>query len=270
MDIALVASPTSFHYEQVKLLSQYNIHVFCEKPLAVDAGQAAELVDIFKANGRILQVGFYRRFHNTANFIKNAILHNTYGSLRNIVCHCGWVAKDLPNSILNKNLSGGGISLDYGVHIIDRLLSWSKDMRILSYQDDNLGGIETSAVIEIEMTTLYGGKASVTVRLSWSNVMSNAFHLTFDKAYLICGLNTSSSLEIINLRNQHTDIRYTAQKETLDMGVADPVEAQWTEFFATINGGSPQYSSLSDSIQAIKLINDCYKIRKALNTSWGL
>ena len=63
IDGALVVSPTSTHYDIVKVLLQENKHVFCEKPLTATLEQALLLqrLDVFERN--ILQVGHSERYH---------------------------------------------------------------------------------------------------------------------------------------------------------------------------------------------------------------
>jgi predicted dehydrogenase len=67
-----------FHYAHAKYLSQFNLHVFCEKPIAMTPGEAQELVDLYKENNKILQVGFHLRFQPVSRFIKNAIAERTF------------------------------------------------------------------------------------------------------------------------------------------------------------------------------------------------
>jgi hypothetical protein len=87
----------------------------------------------------------------------------------------------------------------------------------MRYRDDCLGGIETTSIIDLEMLTSGHDRAHATVMLSWSNVMSNALQLNFDKATIINGFNTASSLELVYLRHQYTDIRHTLQKERIEL-----------------------------------------------------
>jgi predicted dehydrogenase len=48
-------------------------HVLCEKPLALNANQAREMVEASKKAGKILMVGFCRRFGDNAKALKEII-----------------------------------------------------------------------------------------------------------------------------------------------------------------------------------------------------
>ena len=94
-------------------------HVLCEKPLAMNAQEAQQMVDAAKANNKVLMVGFVRRFEEKANLLKKAVengdLGNVYyvktGYIRKWGNPGGWFA--------DKKRSGGGPVIDLGVHVID-------------------------------------------------------------------------------------------------------------------------------------------------------
>ncbi|MFI7066796.1 Gfo/Idh/MocA family protein [Kribbella sp. NPDC050124] len=58
IDIAIVASPTAVHYEQVRSALSVGAHVLCEKPLTLTSEQAWDLVDVAARTGRHLLVSF--------------------------------------------------------------------------------------------------------------------------------------------------------------------------------------------------------------------
>ncbi len=94
-------------------------HVLCEKPLAMNAMQAQEMADTAKAAGKLLMVGFVRRFAQNTDALKAVIeagdLGEIYSSQVSIVRRWGnpggWFS--------DKKRSGGGALIDLGVHIID-------------------------------------------------------------------------------------------------------------------------------------------------------
>ncbi len=63
VDAAIVATPTSTHYEVASTLLRAGIHVLVEKPLAASPDQADRLVQIANHHRRILQVGHVERFN---------------------------------------------------------------------------------------------------------------------------------------------------------------------------------------------------------------
>lgn len=94
-------------------------HVLCEKPLALNAKEAQEMVAAAKEAGKILMVGFVRRFGENTKALKEFIDKGDLGKIYYAKTGClrrwgnpgGWFS--------DKKRSGGGPVIDLGVHIID-------------------------------------------------------------------------------------------------------------------------------------------------------
>ena len=94
-------------------------HVLCEKPMAMNASEAAEMIAASKKSGKKLMVGFVRRFGNDTAIARDFISAGSVGDiyyakatyLRRNGCPGGWFA--------DKSKSGGGPLIDLGVHVID-------------------------------------------------------------------------------------------------------------------------------------------------------
>lgn len=94
-------------------------HVLCEKPLAMNTKEALEIQRAARESGKILMVGFVRRFgQNTAilkEFIDKGYLGDIYYAKTGCIRRCGnpggWFS--------DKKKSGGGPLIDLGVHMID-------------------------------------------------------------------------------------------------------------------------------------------------------
>jgi len=272
---ALVASPAGFHYNLIKELAKFNIHILCEKPIAITAAQANELYEIYTTNKGSLQIGFQRRFYPTNIFIKKLIADKTYGNLSHINIWGGWNAKGkLPQSILNKAVSGGGIMLDYGVHFTDTLLYWSNGIELVDYFDDNHGGIEVNAVSVFKLKLNQFVQPAAKAYYSWTNQMSNTIQLWFDDAMIISGVNNPTVLEVVRINNQIIDTRKVLTRETIDVsgtGYKGAVTAQWDEFFQKAEGTltTPPISNLKDAVTAVNITEECYSLRKELTFNWG-
>ncbi len=99
------------------LLSGAN--VICEKPMAMNAKEAEEMIAARDKSGKLLQIGFVRRFGKDAEAFmdfKNAgLIGDVYYAkatyLRKNGCPGGWFG--------DKRYSGGGPLIDLGVHVID-------------------------------------------------------------------------------------------------------------------------------------------------------
>ncbi len=94
-------------------------HVLCEKPMALNAREAQQMLDTAKACNRKLMIGFVRRFGNDAQVMRDLIRDGTLGDiyyakatyLRRNGNPGGWFG--------DSARSGGGPLIDLGVHVID-------------------------------------------------------------------------------------------------------------------------------------------------------
>lgn len=94
-------------------------HVLCEKPMAMNAKEAIEMEKAAKDSGKLLMIGFVRRFGNDTKILKDFIANGMMGDiyytkatyLRRFGFPGGWFG--------DKKRSGGGPLIDLGVHVID-------------------------------------------------------------------------------------------------------------------------------------------------------
>lgn len=94
-------------------------HVLCEKPMATNADEAQAMMDAAKKAGKLLMIGFVRRYGNDCLILEDLINKDAFGDiyyakatyLRRNGCPGGWFG--------NKALSAGGPLIDLGVHVID-------------------------------------------------------------------------------------------------------------------------------------------------------
>lgn len=119
LDCVSVCTWNSAHKDCTVVALEGGANVICEKPMAMNAQEAEFMLETAKKCGKLLQVGFVRRFGKDADMVmqfKNeGLIGDVYYAkakyLRRDGCPGGWF-KD-------KNFSGGGPLIDLGVHIID-------------------------------------------------------------------------------------------------------------------------------------------------------
>ena len=94
-------------------------HVLCEKPMSVSVEDAERMKAAADKSGKLLMLGFVRRFGNDCDVLKDFIDKDYFGEiyyakatyLRRKGCPGGWFG--------DKSRSGGGPLIDLGVHVID-------------------------------------------------------------------------------------------------------------------------------------------------------
>lgn len=82
VDAVSVATPSSTHFDVGSALLRAGVNVLMEKPMAGSIDQAAELVQIAKEMGQILQVGYIERFNGAVLALFDSIKRPRF-----IECH---------------------------------------------------------------------------------------------------------------------------------------------------------------------------------------
>ena len=94
-------------------------HVLCEKPMATNADEARAMKQAADESGKLLMIGFVRRFGNDCAVVKDFLDNGEFGDLyfakatylRRHGAPGGWFG--------DKSRSGGGPLIDLGVHVTD-------------------------------------------------------------------------------------------------------------------------------------------------------
>ncbi|MFA7674093.1 MAG: Gfo/Idh/MocA family oxidoreductase [Clostridia bacterium] len=119
LDAVSVTTWNSEHKGAVMAALKGGANVLCEKPMATNHFDAMEMQKTAEESGKLLMMGFVRRFGNDAEIIKSFRDNGSMGDiyyakatyLRRNGCPGGWF-KD-------KAYSGGGPLIDLGVHVMD-------------------------------------------------------------------------------------------------------------------------------------------------------
>lgn len=119
-DIVSVCTPNRFHHQPVLTALLHGCHVFCEKPPAMNAGQALEMWQASQKAGRILAYDFHHRFAEDARILRQkvaeGVLGDVYVTTARALRRCGvpgW------GNFTDKAQSGGGPLIDIGIHMLD-------------------------------------------------------------------------------------------------------------------------------------------------------
>lgn len=127
LDLVVIASPTGFHYAQVKKAFESGVDVFLEKPMSLDLAEADGMIDLKNKTGRKLMVYQpHRKFAHTVK-AKEMIQSGILGKIYMIKYEISLFRFRSDWQSLKKY--GGGMVNNYGAHFIDLLLYLSGSTR---------------------------------------------------------------------------------------------------------------------------------------------
>ncbi|MEM7030734.1 MAG: Gfo/Idh/MocA family oxidoreductase [Chloroflexota bacterium] len=110
--------PNTLHAEWTALAANQGKHIFCEKPLAVSAVEAQDMIDTCQVAQVSLTEAFVFLFHPQTLKLRELLDQGVIGDVLQTQAHFTFhIARPSDNIRLNKDLGGGGL-LDAGVYPI--------------------------------------------------------------------------------------------------------------------------------------------------------
>lgn len=116
IDVMYVVTPTGTHKQFVEIAANAGKHVWCEKPMAMNAGECQAMIDVCKKNKVQLTIG-YRMQHetNTKKLIQFA-KEKPYGNIQEIIAEAGYNNTGNSHGWRADPKLGGGAMYDMGVY----------------------------------------------------------------------------------------------------------------------------------------------------------
>lgn len=265
-EAAVIAVPNVFHSPIAVELLKNGKHCLVEKPFALTVDEAEKMVAESEQNRVILGAANVRRFYPENTFVKTIINNKLFGDLRSINIQEGYrfewpMASD---SFLRKEIVGGGVLVDIGVHVLDLIHMWVDDLKFVSYFDDAKGGLENDCKINLSSETI-----NIEVELSRQRNLGNKIELGFDDALVSLGTELNSSLKI---RYKHTPENLMELNIINDNNgqkdFSEIIQAQLEDFASSVKQNRNTFVSGSDAIKAIKTVQECYRNRQELLQHW--
>ena len=122
----LIATPNDIHCEYAIAAAKAGKHIICEKPAALGVSEIDEMEMAAKQNGVILTVHQNRRWDGDFIAAKQIIESGVIGKVYQIDSFvCG--ANGIPGGWRKTVKAGGGMMLDWGVHLLDQIFCYKTE-----------------------------------------------------------------------------------------------------------------------------------------------
>lgn len=118
VEAVIICLPSAMHAEAAKAALRLGKHVYLEKPVATDLGDAESLLAVWRATGLVGMMGFNYRFHHLYRAARTCILSNQLGDLVAARSVFSTAQQPLP-AWKRTRQGGGGALLDLASHHID-------------------------------------------------------------------------------------------------------------------------------------------------------
>lgn len=121
IEAVLIATPNDSHKELAIKALQNQKHVICEKPVTIYSQDFVDIIEVAKENDRVFMVHQNRRWDADYLIIRDLYKTKQIGDLFQIESRVHG-ANGIPGDWRHLEVHGGGMLLDWGVHILDQIL----------------------------------------------------------------------------------------------------------------------------------------------------
>ncbi len=131
IDIVLVATTNEVHKEICIDALEHGKHVICEKPVTMDAAELEEIIAVAKRTGKVFTVNQNRRTNCDFVLMRRQVEAGLLGEVYQLESAVEG-SRGMPDGWRNIKSLGGGMLLDWGVHLIDQLMYMYADKKVTS------------------------------------------------------------------------------------------------------------------------------------------
>jgi predicted dehydrogenase len=121
VDIMLIATPNDNHHDIAIHGMQAGKHIICEKPAMLNSGEIEDVMQVSEKTGKLFMVHQNRRWDEDYLAVKKLMDENTLGEVFYLETRVHG-SRGIPGDWRHEASRGGGMVLDWGVHLLDRLL----------------------------------------------------------------------------------------------------------------------------------------------------
>jgi predicted dehydrogenase len=264
IDIVIVSTTNNFLAPISIAALKNKKHVLCEKPFGRNVKESKAVLKVAQNSHRLIKVGFNHRFHQAISQAKKIFDEGKIGKIlfiRSRYGHGGRLGME-KEWRLNKKISGGGVIVDQGVHIIDlcryfvgdfnKVYGIAKSKFWKTKLDDN-----TFVLMENKNVT-----ASFHVSTTnWKNIFS--FEIFGDKGFLnIEGKGGSFGEETLTFGKRKPEFG-VPEIEIFKFSGDTSWQEEWKNFISAVKFGKKIIGDGRDGFEANRIIEAIYRSSKS-------
>jgi predicted dehydrogenase len=210
-------------------------------------------------------VGVARRFYDSTRFVKRAREQEWLGTVVEFDVEEGSVyGWPVVSDFMFRRDAGGGVLLDTGAHVLDRLCFWLGDFETVDYLDDAHGGVEADCELRLVMQSGAKGR----VGLSRTRDLRNTWiiHCERGRIELDTGFNAHMRVQ---LEGQDFGLDGRALRDSgEDEDPLDCFARSFVNFVESFQHGREPIGSGREARRSVALMEACRAARRPLELEW--
>lgn len=268
IDAIIVCTPNFLNKELTIRSLNAGKHVFCEKPPSFTGKEMEEIIEAETNSGKKLMYGFNHRHHDSIMRMKEVTDSKEYGR---VLWMRGRYGKSVTADYYNqwrakKDLAGGGILMDQGIHMLDLFLFLGSDFDTVKAEISNLYWnleVEDNAFVILKNSE-NGMVANLHSTMSqWRHLFS--LEVFMEKGYMVLnGLITSTMSygeEVLSIAKNRSTAPAATWKDEIQTKYA--INNSWRyemeHFVNAIEKDQPvQIGNSADALKLMRIIDKIY------------
>lgn len=253
VDAVMILTPPKLHHRMVIDAGEAGKHVFCEKPFAMNAKEAEEMVRVCRENSVKIMAGFNFRFVPQFRKMKDLIDKGFFGTLIGGHSTLFGNAFTWPSvsKFQYKRIEGGGALFEMGTHHID-LMNWL--FREAISVTANISMLTNDAIDDTASVYLqYKNTANCAVYIGWNRLSINTLTIIGLDGYATTSANKN---EILYYRKDlvgQAPIRIKVKK-----GLS-PYQEEMRHFYECIANNKKMIMTVDEIINSVRVVEKAYE-----------
>lgn len=258
--------PNNLHVPWSIAAARAGKHVLCEKPIALTAAEATELLRVQEETGKIIAEAFMVRYHPQWEKAVEVVQSGRIGQLRAVQTAFSYHNDDHGN-IRNQKEAGGGALYDIGTYAINtaRLVFGTEPLRAVGVCDlDPATGCDrlTSGILDFgsgqasfvvgtqhvpyQRVHLFGTKGHLELEIPFNAPGDRQCPLLLDDGFVGAPDFTVA---------QSSDDR----AERIELPIANHYALQWQGFSRAIRSGGPVRNDMKSSVANMRVLDAIFR-----------
>ena len=257
LDVIDVTLPTDLHLPVAVAALSAGKHVLCEKPIALSADEARQLIGVRDRTGRRIEEAFMVRSHPQWLATLDLIRQGRIGELRAVTGAFSYFNRD-PHNIRNAPQYGGGALMDIGCYMVTMsrflfkdeprrvvaLVERDPDMRIdrltsgmMNFAGGQAGFTCSTQMVAYQRVQIFGTRGRIEVEIPFNAPPDRPCRVFVDDGSSLSG----------------------ASVETIEFPAVDQYTIQGDLFSQSVREGTPLAVPLEGSVRNMAVIEAIFR-----------
>jgi predicted dehydrogenase len=271
LDVVSIVTPNKLHRSLTIAALEAGCHVLCEKPMAMSADGARQMLAVSRRVGKRLMVNFSYRFTEQSMALKQQVDAGVLGEVyfARTVWHRRRGLPGLGGWFGQKALSGGGPLIDLGVHRLDLalwLMGYPRPVWVLGSTYNAIGsGLARARGVEFDVEDLAVGLvrfengATLEIEASWAANIREAELMETRLFGTQGGLVQRNVDETYKFEAEMYLDRDGSQFDVKLHSYAGPVKSAMVHFVDSILNDTPHIATGEEGLVVMEILDALYE-----------